>query len=73
MAAAEKKVTSVPAELERILMAPTGTGEGQVLAPAQALIGQAVKVSGDRMNDVRAMLNDIDPSKDGTSGPPRRA
>jgi len=67
MAAVEKKVSSIPSELECALMARIGTADGQVLAPVQALISQAVKTSGDRLNDVRAMLNDIDPSKDGTS------
>lgn len=67
MTAVDKRVSSIPAELERTLIAQIGTGDGQILAPVQTLIGQAVKTTGDRLNDVRAMLNDIDPSKDGTS------
>jgi hypothetical protein len=67
MAGIEARVGSMPAELERAVMTRIGTGDGQVLAPVQAMIGQAVKVTADRLNDVRAMLNDIDPSKDGTS------
>jgi hypothetical protein len=67
MGEVEKRVSSIPVELERTLMTRIGTAEGQVLAPIQSLISQAVKASGDRLNDVRAMLNDIDPSKDGTS------
>lgn len=67
MAGIEKRVSLMPAELERAVMARIGTGDGQVLAPVQAMIGQAVKVSADRLNDVRAMLSDIDPSKDGTA------
>src|SRR5262249_28341567 len=67
MTEVEKRVSTIPSELESTLMSRIGTAEGQVLAPIQTLISQAVKASGDRLNDVRAMLNDIDPSKDGTS------
>ena len=48
-------------------MTRIGTADGQVLAPIQSLIDQALKTTGDRLNDVRAMLNDIDPSKDSSA------
>lgn len=67
ISAVEKSVSVMPAEVESALMKRIGAGEGQVLAPIQALVGQAAKATSDRLNDLRVMVNDVDPAKEGSA------
>src|SRR5581483_1773658 len=65
IATIEKRVSVIPVELERALMSRIGISEGQVLAPIQAMVAQSVKMTSDRLGDLRVMFNEVDPSKEG--------
>jgi hypothetical protein len=61
----EKRVAVIPTEIERALMSRIGISEGQVLAPIQSMVAQSVKVTSDRLSDLRLMVTEVDPSKEG--------
>jgi len=61
----EKAVQSIPDSVEKELLSKIGTGEGQVLAPMQALVSEVSRASNERLREVRELLSEnIDPTKD---------
>jgi len=61
----EKAVQSIPDSVEKELLSKIGTGEGQVLAPMQALVSEVSRASNERLREVRELLSEnIDPAKD---------
>ncbi len=67
LGAVEKTVLTMPSQVESALLARIGTADGQVLAPIQTLVNNSVKASADRLNELRAAVNEVDPSRDGSA------
>jgi hypothetical protein len=65
--AVEKRVSLMPSEVESALMAHIGAGDGQILAPIHSLVTMTTKVTGERLNELRVMVNEVDPAKEGSS------
>jgi hypothetical protein len=67
ISAVERRISTMPSEVESALMKRIGAGDGQVLAPIQSLVTQTAKATSDRLVELRSMVNEVDPTKEGSS------
>ncbi len=64
----EKATGLIPHEIEKALVAKVGTGDGQILAPINAVVGQIAKTLADRVKEVKDLLSqEMDPAKETTT------
>lgn len=63
----EKRISTMPTEVESALMKRIGSNEGQVLAPIQSLVNQTAKATAERLVELRSMVSEVDPTKEGSS------
>jgi len=63
----EQRVSRMPSEVESALMKRIGAGDGQVLAPIQLLVNQTARATSDRLAELKTMVNDVDPTKEGSA------
>ena len=67
MTAVDRKVAAIPDEVQKALLAKIGTNDGQILAPIQGIVNQAVKSTAERLAETKSLFQEIDPSKDTTT------
>lgn len=64
----EKATGIIPHEIEKALVAKIGTGDGQILAPINTVVGQIAKTLTDRVKEVKDLLSqEMDPAKETTT------
>jgi ElaB/YqjD/DUF883 family membrane-anchored ribosome-binding protein len=64
----QRALDKIPDETQKQVAAKIGTGEGQVLAPVQSLVNEVSKAAGDKIQEIRKLLQeDIDPTKETSS------
>lgn len=58
-------ISKIPDDTHKAVAAKIGTGEGQVLAPVQALVKQVATAANERLHEVRTLLSEhIDPRQE---------
>ena len=61
-------VEKIPEDTQKSLSAKIGTGDGQVLAPIHALVGQVAKAATDKIQEVKDLLSqEIDPTRESST------
>jgi len=64
----QSAVAKVPEETQKSLASRIGTGEGQLLAPVQALVNDVSRAANEKIKEVRELLSqEMDPTKETTT------
>jgi len=63
----DRRLSAIPSEVESALISKIGMSDGQVLAPIQKLVTNALMSTSDRFNEVKALFNELDPGRDGSA------
>jgi hypothetical protein len=68
LASVQRALEQMPENTERQISAKIGTGEGQVLAPIQALINEISRAASEKVDGIRTLLQEeVDPRKETSS------
>ncbi len=68
LASVQSAIEGIPVKTQEQLVAKIGTGEGQVLAPLQSLVGEVSRAAAEKIKDVKSLLDqEIDPSRESST------